>query len=292
MTDRSSHPARVAAVALLGGLWLAAPGAAQAATAAAPAASPSPVAAAAEVTDPCTSLSNVVSRPTFGTAACAVKRGDLLIETGYTNATTSGSGANSLVTYPQASLRAGMGRNLEFDLNPTSIARLSGSPRIVGTTDSTIGLKYELGYTTKLVYGANVLYTLPTGDGPFTGNGDGILANLNAGLTLSPAFGLYASLGYNTQSAGTPDAPARYHNFQPSLGAALALPHGYNVLLEGFNQSSTAPGLGGRFGYDAAVQKGIGSRLQLDVNYFNYPGVQNGGHLHSIGFGAAYLIGS
>jgi len=265
-----------------------------AAPAPAASASPAPTSAAtpAGVSDPCTSLSTLVSRPSSGTASCTVKPANLLIETGYTNATTSGAGASSLVSYPQATLRVGVARNLEFDLVPESIARLSGDPRLTGTTDSAIGAKYEFGYTSKFVYGANVLYTLSTGNGPFTGNGDGLLANLNAGLTLSPALAVFATLGYNEQSAATPSIPARFHAFQPSLGLSLALPQSFAFYAEGFDQSSTGPGLGGRFGYDLGIQKDVGSRLQLDVNYYNYPGVQNGGHLHSIGFGAAYLIGS
>ncbi len=241
--------------------------------------------------DPCASLSTLVSRPTFSTAACAVKRSDLLIETGYTNATTSGDGASSLVTYPQANLRVGVGRNLEFDLNPQSLARLSVVPRAVGTTDGAIGAKFEFGYTSKLLYGVNVLYTLATGTAAFSGNGDGILANLNADLTLSPALSLFGTLGYNEQSAGSVTVPARYHDFQPSIGASLSLPQSFSVFLEGFNQSSTGPGLAGRSGFDTGFERNFGSRLQLDFNYFDYLGVQNGGHLHSIGFGAAYLIG-
>jgi len=255
----------------------------------APAPSPSPSAAAAS--DPCTSLSSLVSRPTFGTAACAVKPNDLLIESGYTNLTTSGTGASSTVTYPQASLRVGVAHDLEFDLDPSSIERISGAPTVTDTTDTSLGVKYEFGYTSKLLYGVNVLYTVNSG-GPVAGsNGEGVLANLNGALVLSPAVGLFATLGYNAQSAGTRDAPQRYHGIDPSLGASVSLPASFSFALEGFGQSSTAPGEGGRYGFDTAVERDIGSRVQLDVNYFDYLGVQNGAHPHSIGFGAAYLIG-
>jgi hypothetical protein len=283
---------RVAAASLFAALG-AAPLVVSAQTA--PAASPSPAAApspAAGVTDPCTSLSTLVSRPTVTTSACAVKYGDLLIESGYTNATTSGTGANSLVTYPQANLRVGLGKNLEFDFNPESIARYSGTPRAVGTTDSSIGFKYEIGYTSKMTYGINAAYTLSTGSAPFSGFGDGVVANLNATLSLSPAVGLFSTVGYNEQSAGSPGQPARYHYVAPSLGGSVSLPQGFNFFAEAFNQSSTGVGLGGRYGFDTGFQKDVGSRLQLDVNYYDYLGVQNGGHLHAVGFGAAYLIGS
>jgi hypothetical protein len=279
-------------IAVLGAFLCAGPAAAWADQPASPSPSPSAAATPSGPTDPCIALSQLVSRPTFSTAACAVKRSDLLVESGYTNAATSGAGANQLVTYPQASLRVGLGHNLEFDLDPESLARLSGKPVVTGTTDSEIGGKYEIGYTSKFVYGVNALYTLSTGSAPFTGNGDGILANLNGAFALTPAVGLFATFGYNEQSAGTPGVPARYHNIQPSLGATLSLPESFDVFFEGFNQSSTGPGLGGRSGFDTGFQEDVGSRLQLDFNYFDYLGVQNGGHLHSIGFGAAYLIGS
>jgi hypothetical protein len=221
-----------------------------------------------------------------------VKRGDLLIETGYTNQTTSGAGAGSSVLYPQANLRVGVGRNLEFDFDPPSIERISASPTISGATDTSFGAKYEIGYTSRLLYGLNALFTANTGSAATSSNGDGILANANAALTLSPAVGLFATVGYNAQSAGTPVAPARYHGIDPSLGASVSLPSNFSFALEGFGQTSTGPGLGGRYAFDTAVEYDAGSRLQLDINYYDYLGIQNGAHPHSVGFGASYLIGS
>jgi len=256
-----------------------------------PTPSPAPSVTPAAVSDPCTALSSLVSRPTFGTAACAVKPNDLLVESGYTNLTTSGTGASSAVTYPQASLRVGVAHDLEFDLDPSSIERISGAPNVTDTTDTSLGVKYEIGYTSKLLYGVNVLYTVNSG-GPIAGsNGEGVLANFNGAWTLSPAVGLFATVGYNAQSAGPRAAPQRYHGIDSSLGGSVSLPASFAFALEGFGQSSTAPGEGGRYGFDAAVERDIGSRVQLDVNYYDYLGVQNGAHLHSIGFGAAYLIG-
>ena len=250
-----------------------------------PSASPS-------IQDPCAALSSLVSRPTVSTSPCSVKPGALLIETGYTNTTTSGTGAAETVLYPQATLRVAAARNLEFDLAPSSIERVSGSPVVTGLTDTSLGAKYEIGYSSKVLYGVNVVYTTTSGSPATSDNGDGVLANLNGTLTLSPAVGLFATVGYNAQSAGSRVAPARYHGIDPSLGASISLPLGFVAAVEGFGQSSTGPGLGGRYGVDGAIEHDVGSRLQLDVNYDAYPGVTNGAHLHAVGFGAAYLIGS
>jgi len=161
-----------------------------------------------------------------------VKKSDLLLESGYTNLTSSGAGASSLVTVPQGSIRVGLGGNLEFDLGPPSIGYLSGTPRQVGITDGSIGFKYEIGYSKRLLYGINALYTLPVGSADvFSSNGDGILANVNGALTLSPNVGLFATFGYNAQNAGTVAAPARYHDYQPSLGASVSLPQNVYVFL-------------------------------------------------------------
>ena len=275
-------------------LWTAlgaAPVSASPTPSASPAPSVSPSATPGPVSDPCTSLSNVISRPTFSTSACAVKPNDLLIESGYSNTTTQGTGATSTISVPQATLRLGLARNFEVDVAAPSYERASTSPEISGTSDSGFGFKYELGYTSKVTYGVNALYTLDTGSAGFSGNGNGILANVNGALTLSPAVGLFGSFGYNAQSAGTQLLQQRYHGFDPSLGVSVSLPQSFSVYAEGFGMSSTGPGLGGRYAFDAGVTKDIGSRLQLDAEYYDYPAYQNGIRQASVGFGASYLFG-
>jgi len=167
----------------------------------APPASPSPAASSAPEapSDPCDSLSNLVSRPSFTTSACAVKRDQVLLEAGYSNLSASGPGAVTLVNVPQGLFRMGVGHNIELDVAPPSLERQSGMPPIGGNSDAQFGLKYEFGYSPKVTSGMNVVYTAASGTAPFTGNGPGLLVNLNGALTLSPAVGLFGSLGYNSQ---------------------------------------------------------------------------------------------
>jgi hypothetical protein len=264
---------------------------ATAAPSASPSVSASPSPTPGPVSDPCTSLSNLVSRPSFSTSACAVKPNDLLIESGYSNTTAQGTGATSTISFPQATLRLGLAHDFEVDVATPSYERQSSSPKISGTSDSGLGLKYEIGYTSKVTYGVNALYTLDTGSAGFSGNGNGILANVNGALTLSPAVGLFGSFGYNAQSAGTALAQQRYHGFDPSLGVSVSLPQSFSIFAEGFGMSSTGPGLGGRYAFDTGILKDVGSRLQLDAEYYDYPGYQNGTRQASVGFGASYLFG-
>ncbi len=257
-----------------------------------PSTNPVPSTTASASSDPCLQLSNLVSRPSSSTAACVVKPNALLVQTGYANLSSGGKGGSRSVTYPQEALSTGIVRNVELDLTPASIARQSGAGGTYsGATDGSIGVKVQLGQTSRFTYGFNAAYTLQSGTAPFTGSGDGILANLNGSYQLSPAIGLFASTGYDEQSAGTPEFPASYHDIQPSLGASVALPQGLAFYAEGFGQSATGPGTDGTFGFDTGFQKDIGSRLQLDAEIFEYPGAHAGLHEHAVGFGAAYLFG-
>jgi hypothetical protein len=258
-----------------------------------PVSSPSPVPAAVstDAGDPCDQLSNLVSRPSFSTAACVVKPNALLLQTGYANLATSGANGSRMVTYPQENVSIGVAKRIEFDINPPSFARIAGSSPASGATDGSIGAKVQLGQSSRITSGVNALYTLQSGTAPFTGSGDGVLVNVNASYALSPAAGLFASLGYNEQSAGTPEVPAAYHDVQPSLGASFALPQNFTIYAEGFNQSSTGPGMSGSFAFDTGLQKDIGSRLQVDAEIFDYPSIRAGAHQHAVGFGAAYLFG-
>jgi len=252
---------------------------------------PSPPATPSPSSDPCLQIGSLVSRPTISTSPCSVKAGDVLIETGYSNTSTSGPGGSHTLLYPQAAVRVGLPGKLEFDLDPSSFTRESGTPATSGTTDAMLGLHYEFGYTGNLVYAVNALYTLNTGTPAFSGNGDGERLNVEAAYTLSPALGLFSTLGYATQSAGTVSVPARVRTFAPSLGLTLTLPKGFDVLGEGFGTTSNAPGEGGSYAVDVAAQKTIGSRVLLDANFFAYPPAQGNSHQTVAGFGASYLLG-
>jgi hypothetical protein len=256
-----------------------------------PAPTASPSASPAPASDPCESMSALVSRPSVATSPCSVKPNHLLIESGYSNTAVGGAGGSNTALYPQASLRAGVLGKLEFDLDPSSIVRQS-SPILGGTSDSGIGFHYEFGYTDKIVYGTNVVYTIANGTPAFSANGDGVLLNLDGAYTLSSALGLFGTLGYETQSAGTVSVPARYRAFAPALGLTWSLPAGFDAFVEGFGQTANGPGQSGRYAYDFAVQKDVGSRLQLDVDLAEHAPASGGAHQTATGFGVSYLIGA
>ena len=271
-----------------------APVAAAQAPSPAPSATPAASASAmpAMATDPCASLLALVTRPTVTTSGCSVKPGQTLIETGYTNQTTSGAGGGVMVTYPQAEVRIGLPRKWEFDVFVPSWNKTAMAPATSGPGDASAGVKYEFGYTSRLLTGADVVATVPTGAAPFTGGGPSYAYDVNAAYTLSPNVGLSATAGYNSVSApGPTGAIERFGTFSPSLVLADMLGRNFQVFAEAYGSTTAGPGLGGRYGVDVGLQKDVGSRLQLDVEYGDTLTVIGGLHPHYVGFGAAYLFG-
>jgi hypothetical protein len=126
-----------------------------------PAPSPSPKVPS----DPCGSIASLVDRPTVATSPCTVRPGHALLENGWTNTVTTGPGGGNIATYPQSFLRVGtFDPDLEFTFGPPSFNRLSsGGSFVGGWSDINLGAKYELGYTSKAVWGIGAIVSFPTG---------------------------------------------------------------------------------------------------------------------------------
>ncbi len=255
--------------------------------------SPAPSASPSAIPDPCTSLLALVTRPTISTAACNVKRGDTLLETGYTNTTTTGNGSNLIVSYPNAELRSGLiGSTLELDFFAPSFEReSSGGDIATGLGDAGFGLKYEAGYTAKSVYGAFANVTVPTGDAAFSGGISQFAYGINYSYTVTPAFGLATTLGYN-QLAGTNAAglTQRYATFLPALVGTLALPMNTQFFAEAAYYLKAGYGLPPRTLFDTGLQHDLGF-VQLDVEYGTNLNDVEGAKTHYVGAGAAFRFG-
>ena len=240
--------------------------------------------------DPCTTLLSVVTRPTVTTSVCAVKNGGVVVETGYTNTVTAGSGGGVAASYPQALVRVGsFVRNLEFDVVPPSVARASSAGAIAsGTMDAGFGAKYELGYTRNASYGVNVLATVPTGDTAFTAGGSTYAGNLNLTYTLSPVFALASTIGFESIAALANGTVVRSGAFVPSLVLTAGLPANSQLFAEAVYFSRAGVGLPSRPLYDGGFQKQLSSRFQVDVEAGFAPAPVNGQRQHYVGFGLAY----
>ena len=264
-----------------------APAMAQPQPAVSPAPSPSPTPAAGPA-DPCTNLLAVVTRPTVTTAVCALKPGHWLVETGYTNTVTTGAGSGVTAAYPQALIRVGIPvHNLELEVIPPSYQRSSvGGSLASGTTDTSYGVKWEIGYTSKAAYGVNVFASEPSGARAFTAGSSTYTENLNGSYTLSPEFSLASTIGFLTNGTLAPNGTSlRSGSFVPTLTLSAALPANSQLFAEAVYYSHAGVGLPATTLYDGGYQKDVSAEVQLDVEAGFAPTPVDGRRQRYVGLG-------
>jgi hypothetical protein len=255
-------------------------------------AQPSPSPTSSGVSDPCTTILAIVTRPTVTTDVCTVRPGHLLVENGYTNTTTTGTGGGNTAAYPQSFVRIGSEiPRLEIDWTPPSYNKSSvGGAVISGTSDMAFGAKWEAGYSSKALWGVNALITVPSGDPGFTAGGTQYIGNLNWGYTLNSELGLAGTFGFN--SLASYDANhnlQRFSSFIPSVELTAGLPDNSEAFAEYAYFSHAGLGLGGKSLIDAGLIHDFGPHIQADVEYGWSPTVISGQKQHYVGFGVSFM---
>ncbi len=248
-------------------------------------ATPSPIGPALGNNDPCTSLSAIVTRPTVSNSVCTVRPHHVLVETGYQITSSAGG---TTVQYPQALIRIGTSiPAFEVDLQPPSYQRLSSSgPAQSGATDGAIGIKYVLGYTPKLDYGAQIFMTIPTGASGFTAGKPDEAYAFNAGYTLSPAFSLAGVADLQSNTNGS----QRWTSFVPSLVLSATLPASVSLFGEIAQfTNATGPATGTRTQYIVGTSYDFTPRVQVDLETGFSPTVSTGKY-HYVGAGFSYYF--
>lgn len=258
-----------------------------------PSPSPSPHPSPAAPSDPCGSVLSIVNRPTVTTGVCTVRTGGFDSENGYTNTTTSGRSGGSSVAYPQSLVRIGTA-DPHFDLEfgfPSYERSSVGGPLVGGTSDVSLGAKYEMGYDSNAVWGSNVVVTFPTGSRAFTGGNTQFTGNLNAGYSINSELSLAGTLSFNAASGQNAASIAQsYFAFIPSLEISAALPGGPSqISAEWAYFSAAGPGLGPKNLFDFVYQRDCG-HVQFDVEYGFSPTQLDGQKEHYVGGGASLLL--
>lgn len=257
-----------------------------------PSPAPSPSGSPSAVSDPCGSILSIVTRPTITTSVCTVRRRKFLIETGYTNTTTTGQGGGYTASYPQALARFGSGdSHFEYDIIPPSATINNfARTRMSGTTDFGFGVKSELGYNAKASWGANAFITLPSGSPGFTAGAAQYTGNLNWSYTVNQTIGLSGTLGFNSLAGlNANNQVKRFFSFIPSVVLSVYYPANSYFFAEYTHFSQAGVGLGGRSLFDYGFVHDIGPHLQLDVEAGVQPTTLNGQRLHYIGAGISFM---
>lgn len=235
--------------------------------------SPSP----APETDPCGGpgrLLATANRPTVGYSACAVKKDTAVFELGYQNQVTGTAQDGSVQSQvPQNFLRIGAANRFEFDvIGPNYIGVRSYAPGEPGTTqhgvaDSGLGLKYELPPTGRWTIGFDGLYTGPNGS-PFLSAGNATLTgNLDASFAMSPATSVGTTIAISSTGGFGAAGHAQYGVTMPSFVVTTQIPNYYQFYAEYVLVSKISPDYGARAFTDFGVQKLLGTRTEIDLEY-------------------------
>jgi hypothetical protein len=288
-------PARLIATAAFAWIAVASSGTARAQVApSSPAPSPAASATPSAPSDPCGSILSIVNRPSIGTGVCTVQTGHFDIENGYTSTVTTGPGGSTTGNYPQSLIRIGtFDPHLDFEFGTPSYntTHATGAPTTSGWSDINIGAKYEIGYTSKWLYGVNAVVTIPTGKPAYSAGNAQFTGNFNWAYTINSEFGLSGSLGANAYSAyNAGGQPQSYFAFVPTILGTAALPGGPSQLFAEYAYfSSAGPNLGSKSYFDFGYQRDFGPHIQVDVEYGVSPTIINLQKQHYIGAGISFM---
>jgi len=244
------------------------------AIAASAAATPSP---APTPSDPCGGpgrLLATANRPTIGYSTCAVKRGTAVFELGYQNQVQGTPAKGAVVSQvAQAFTRIGAANRFELDvIGPNYEGMRAYAPERSsavehGVTDSGLGFKYELPPSGKWSVAFDGLYTGPNGSPFLTAGNATLTGNLDASFAMSPATAIGTTIAVSATGGYSGLAHARYGVTTPSLVVTTQIPNYYQFYAEYVLSSKISPTDGARAFTDFGVQKLLGTRTELDLEY-------------------------
>ena len=215
------------------------------------------------------------NRPTVGYSTCAVAAHTVVFELGYQNQ-VNGTAASGFVQsqVPQNFLRIGVVPHFEFDvIGPnymgTRTYGLGGSGHTVnGVTDSGLGIKYQFPSLGRLSFAIDALDLPPNGSPFLTAGNATFTGNLDISYPLSPATSVGSTVAVSaTGGLARTGAYQRYGVTTPSLVLTTQVPHYYQFYAEYVYVSKISPELTGRAFLDGGVQKLLGTRTEIDVEY-------------------------
>ena len=246
-------------------------------TAPAAGADPIPTATPSAAPDPCGGpgrLLATANRPTIGYSTCAVAKGTAVFELGYQNQVNGTPTDGSVQTQlPQNFLRIGAATRFELDvIGPNYVGLRTyapGSPGSVshGVTDSGLGFKYQLPPQRHWSVAFDGLYTGPNGSPFLTAGSATITGNLDASYSLSPATSVGTTIGVSSTGQYAGGVRTQYGVTAPSFVATTQIPNYYQFYAEYVFVSKIAADAGGRAFTDFGVQKLLGTRTEIDVEY-------------------------
>jgi hypothetical protein len=227
--------------------------------------------------DPCGGPDRLLAtadRPTIGFSTCAVAPGTAVFELGYQNQVNGTPASGSVQSQvPQNFLRLGVVPRFELDvIGPNEVRTRTyggaGSGIASGVADSGLGFKIELPPGGRWGVAFDGLYTGPNGSKTLTAGNATATLTLDAAYAITPTTGAGTTIAFSAGGGYAANgAHARYGVTEPSFVLTQQLPDRYQLYAEYVFVSKLAPDLGGRAFADAGVQKLLGDRTEVDVEY-------------------------
>ena len=245
----------------------------------------------APTANPCETVLDLINRPTIASSPCAVAPNHVLVESGYANVVSTGSGAGVAANYPEAVVRIGtFDPNVDFDIVPPNYTHSAPGGPGNGWSDFSIGAQFNVGHRGNAVWGGNVLVSIPTGSPAFTAGSAQYTANFNWVYNLGPVFGVFGTESFNALSAKNASGTAQsYFAFIPSTGVSAGLSSNSVLYGEYTYYSQQSPGPGSKSVFDFGYEQGLGSHIVLDVEYGFSPPDANGQKQHYVGAGLSFM---
>lgn len=203
-----------------------------------------------------------------------MKRDTVVFELGYQNEVQGTPHQGTVESqWPQAFTRIGVAPRFEFDLiGPNYDATRSYAPRTIasdqyGVFDSGLGFKYEFPPSGKWTVAVDGLYTAPNGSRSLTAGSASYTGNFDASYSLSSATSIGTTIAVGSAGRLVDGRRAGYGVTQPSLVMTTQIPNLYQFYAEYVLVSKIAPDEGARAFTDFGVQKLLGTRTEVDLEY-------------------------
>lgn len=137
-----------------------------------------------------------------------------------------------------------------------------------GVTDSGLGFKIELPPHGRWGVAFDGIYTPPNGSPFLTAGNATFIGNLDAAYALGPSTSLGTTIAVASTGGYARDGThARYGTLTPSFVLTQQIPNYYQFYAEYVFVSRLAPDSGGRAFTDFGIQKLLGTRTEIDLEY-------------------------
>jgi hypothetical protein len=231
-----------------------------------------------------------------GGSPCVVKPGEVVVESGARRQiTTQAGGYSILASAPLTFVRAGVARRWEVGVAlPASQSRAAFGTAPIdtahGMTDITTAVKYLAldRDTTQISLG--VSYTPATGSGEFTAGAPTYSISANAGLAITSKLSFSTSQVFGTAVGASVTGLNRpFLVWSPSFTLAYALDNVDTLIAQDAAASRQGPVLPAGNRAIVALQRAVGSRLAIDVDYEANLAPTLGTAAHALGFGFVWI---